>query len=555
MNGAEAIVRGLEAHGVSHVFGVCGDTSVGLYRAFAETDHDVTHILARDERGASFMADAYARLSKKPGVCEAPSGGGATYLLPGLTEANDSAVPVVAMNTTIPTRYRGRGVLTELDQDALFDPVTKWNVSIDHPDLVTRMLGQAFRKATGAPPGVSHLSLPMDVLNSQVPDPPSASVTPVHYPRFRADPSQDHITEAIDLLETSSRPVIVVGGGVHSSRAWKELRTFAEHLGIPVAQTLTSCGCIGDSPYSIGVVGENGYREYANTIVSEADAVVLLGTAVESVWTSKWSRPNDSTQSIIHVDIDPDRIGLNYQTDVAIPSDLRKTLRSLLEHTEPANFWEESDLQRRHETWMETYEPYFDSSAFPLRPERMVADTNRVLDDDAIIVSDPGTSCPYFAALYDFPTLGRNWLTPRAHGALGYTIPGVIGAHYARPTAQIVGFTGDGSFGTSVGDLETIAREDIPVTIVVVNNTAFSWIEAGQRSYADYSFGVDFSEMNYADIARGFGITAYRVEEANRYESVLQDAVHTESPVLIDLPVEPLPNLEHTPVDWLEPDD
>lgn len=555
MKGTEAVVRGLEANGVSHVFGVCGDTSVGLYRAFAELEHDITHVLARDERGASFMADAYARLSNKPGVCEAPSGGGATYLLPGLTEANDSSIPVVSMNTTIPTRYRGRGVLTELDQESLFDPVTKWSISVDHPELLSRMLGQAFNKATSAPLGVTHLALPMDVLNSAVPDSAITETSPVTYPRFRVDPDEDAIDDAVTVLDSSSQPVIVVGGGVHSARAWRELREFAERLGIPVAQTLTSCGCIGDSPYSIGVVGENGYRDYANTIVGEADVVLLFGTAVESVWTSKWSRPDDATQSIIHVDIDPDRIDLNYHTDVSILGDLRKTITALTTETEQTTYWEPQELRRRHEAWLEPYQSHFDSSAFPLRPERMVADTQRVLDDDAIIVSDPGTSCPYFAALYEFPTVGRNWVTPRAHGALGYTIPGVIGAHYARPDAQIVGFTGDGSFGTSVGDLETMAREDLPLTIVVVNNSAFSWIEAGQQSYAEYSFGVDFSEMNYADIARGFGVAAERIESPDEFEPVLDEAVRTDSPVLIDLPVEPLPNLEHTPVDWLEPDE
>jgi acetolactate synthase-1/2/3 large subunit len=417
------------------------------------------------------------------------------------------------------------------------------------------MLGQAFRKATAAPLGVTHLSLPMDVLDSTVPEPATTEISSSVYPRFRVDPEEEAVHDALGLLESSSAPVIVVGGGVHSSRAWNELREFAEHLGIPVAQTLTSCGCIGDSPYSIGVVGENGYRDYANTIVGEADVVLLFGTAVESVWTSKWARPDDATQAIIHVDINPDRIGLNYQTDVSILGDLRKTLVALMDGLEERTYWESTDLDRRHQLWLETYKPHFTSSVFPLRPERMVADTQHVLDDDAIIVSDPGTSCPYFAALYDFPTVGRNWLTPRAHGALGYTIPGVIGAHYARPDTQIIGFTGDGSFGTSVGDLETMARENLPVTIVVVNNAAFSWIEAGQQSYAEYSFGVDFSPMNYADIARGFGLSAHRIESPAEYETALAQAVTSDSPVLIDLPVEPLPNLDHTPVDWLEPDE
>ena len=166
-DGATQLVRSLAAHDVEHVFGVCGDTSIGLYSVFDELDTDVEHLLMRDERGASFAADAYARFSGKPGVCEGPSGGGATYLLPGLAEANDSFVPVVGLNTTIPVRYRGRGLLTEFDQAALFETVTKWNASVDHPEQVPRKVREAFRQATAGRPGAVHLSFPMDTLSGE----------------------------------------------------------------------------------------------------------------------------------------------------------------------------------------------------------------------------------------------------------------------------------------------------------------------------------------------------------------------------------------------------
>lgn len=554
-DGAETVVRTLEAHDVEHVFGVCGDTSIGLYRTLAELDHDLEHVLARDERGAAYMADAYARLSGKPGVCEAPSGGGATYLIPGLAESNDSSVPVVGLNTTIPVRYRGRGVLTELDQKSLFDTVTKWNASVDHPDLVSRMLRRAFRQSTTGRPGATHLSFPMDVLDGETGERIYGDEETSRYPAYRPPPNPAAVERAAAVLEESDRPVIVAGGGVHSSRAWTEVRDLAEHAGVPVAETLTSAGCVGDSPYSIGVVGENGSREYANEIVGEADALFLLGTAVESVWTYKWSAPPDGTTTIVHADIAPESIGKNYETDVALPGDLRETVRALLNRVPSGEKWDAADLAARHRAWREPYDEVATSDEFPLRPERMVAGASEVLEDDAVIVSDPGTSCPYFAALYPFSRAGRHWVTPRAHGALGYTIPAVVGAHYARPESQVVGFTGDGSFGTSAGDLETIARLDLPVTVVIVNNEAFSWIEAGQRSFADFSFGVDFDGLDYAAIAEEFGLTGFRVEAADEYEDALRAAVELDGPALVDLPTQPLPGLEGTPVDWLEPED
>lgn len=446
-------------------------------------------------------------------------------------------------------------MLTELNQEQLFETSTKWNTVIDHPDQVSRMLRQVFRQATTGKPGATHLSLPIDVLNDTTDERVYGDDGTATYPPYRPQPETEAIDRAMEFIERSDRPVIVAGGGIHSLRAWNAVRTFAEQSRIPVAQTLTSAGCLGDSPYSIGVVGENGGRKYADEILQEADTVLLFGTAAESVWTYKWSQPRDEEQRIIHVDIDPSSIGLNFETDVGLAGDLRDTVTALRERLGDDEKWSSDVLAARHREWIAPYEEEFLSEEFPIRPERMVAGASQVLDDDAVLISDPGTSCPYFAALYPFPTTGRNWVTPRAHGALGYTIPATIGAQYARPNDQIVGFTGDGSFGTSVGDLETIARLDLPVTIIIVNNASFSWIEAGQRNYADFSFGVDFEELNYARIAEEFGFTGFRVETADGYEEKLKQAVELDGPALVDLPTRPLPTLENTPVDWLEPED
>lgn len=553
MDGAEATIRQLEAQDVECVFGVCGDTSVGLYKAFATLDHDLTHVLARDERSAAYMADAYARLSGKPGIVEGPSGGGATYPLPGLAESTGSSIPVIALNTTIPVRYRGRGVLTELDQGALVDPITTWHASVDHPDLVARHLRQAFRHATTGRPGATHLSLPMDVLASETDAPILADPDTSSCPAYRPQPDPARVEAAAALIDEADKPVIVAGGGVHTSRAWIEVATFANQFGIPVAQTLTGRGCIGDGPFSIGVVGENGYREYANEIIGSADVVLLFGTAVESVWTEKWSNPAEGECAFVHIDVDPASIGRNYQPAVSIPADLRETVVALLDAVDREPAWAAESLNSLYQDWVKPYADRFDSDAFPVRPERMVADTQRILGDDAIILSDPGTACPYFAALYEFPRAGLQWITPRAHGALGYAIPGAIGAQVATPDSTVVAFTGDGSFGTVAGELETIARLNLPVTIVVVSNDAFSWIEAGQRGYADFSFGVDFKAVDHAAVAEAYGISGISVEDADGFTSALNEATSTREPYLIDLPVTPIATLDDVPVDWLAP--
>jgi acetolactate synthase-1/2/3 large subunit len=554
-NGAEKLVSTLVAHDVECVFGVCGDTSVDLYRAFSEAD-ELTHVLARDERSASYMADAYARLRGRPGVCEGPSGGGATYLLPGISEANESCVPVVSLNTSIPVRYRDRGVLTELDQKALYGSVTKWNTSVDHPEQIPRMVRQAFREATTGRPGATHLSVPMNALNEETDAAAYGDENATRYPPYRPAPEQRRLEEAASVLEASDRPVVVAGGGIHSSRAWTEVRDFAERVGLPVAQTLTSAGCIGDSPYSVGVVGENGSREYANEIVREADTLVLLGTAVESVWTEKWSQPADGEASIVHADIDPASIGTNYETDVALPGDLRTTVERLDELVgEVGPKWDAETLRDRHDEWLDAFDDAFEADDVPLRPERVVADVAAVLDDDAVLVSDPGTPTPYFASLYPFSKPGRHWVVNRAHGELGYALPGAVGAAFACPDQQVVALTGDGSFGIAAGELETYSRLDLPVTVVVFNNNAFSWIEAGQQNYSSFSFGVEFSSLDHAAIAEEFGLAGFRVEEAEEFETKFRAAVETDGPALVDVPTRPLPELEDVPVDWLEPEE
>jgi acetolactate synthase-1/2/3 large subunit len=555
VDGATQLLRSLEAQGVEHVFGVCGDTSIGLYHTLEGMDTGIEHLLLRDERGASFAADAYARVSGSPGVCEGPSGGGATYLLPGLAEAEDSCVPVVGLNTTIPVRYRGRGVLTELDQASLFDPVTKWNASVDSSEQVPRKVREAFRQATAGRPGATHLSFPMDTLSGTAESEVYTDERATTCPADRTPPAPEAVQDALTVLAESERPVIVAGGGVHTSGAWEELRTFAETAGVPVGQTLTSVGCVGDSPYSVGVVGENGYREYADEMVENADSLFLVGTAAESVWTEKWSHPPDRRKRIVHVDISPESIGKNYETEVAIAADLRRALEELLDAFDGERAWEAAGIRERHEEWIQPFAAEFDSEEFPLRPERMVAGANDVLDDTAIIVSDPGTSCPYFAALYEFSEPGRHWITPRAHGALGYALPGIIGAHFAAPDRQVVGFTGDGSAGMSLGELESLSRNDVDATLVVVNNGAYSWIEAGQRNFDDFSFAVDFASTDYAAVAEEFDVAGYRVESADEYRETLADAVAHEGPSLVDLPTRPLPTIDNVPVGWLEPDE
>src|SRR6266851_7062116 len=240
MSGAEALVRMLQLFGVKHIFGLCGDTSLPFYDALYRLDHGITHILTRDERSAAYMADGYARVTGRVGVCEGPSGGGATYILPGVVEANESSIPILAVTTDISVAARGRYTLTELDQNALFRPLTKWNRVVDRAEDIPKTVRAAFTQMTSGRPGAAHIGLPYDVQRGEIDEAelwsdPGLGV----YPSRRFAPDQAAIAAASELLRAAKNPLFIVGGGVIIASAGAELQAVAEWLGAPVASTVS----------------------------------------------------------------------------------------------------------------------------------------------------------------------------------------------------------------------------------------------------------------------------------------------------------------------------
>jgi acetolactate synthase I/II/III large subunit len=276
LSGAEAFVRMLQRHGVRHVFGLCGDTSLPLYDALYRLDHGITHVLTRDERSAAYMAYAYARVTGRVGVCEGPSGGGATYILPGVVEANESSIPVLAVTTDIAVGARGRYVLTELDQQALFRPLTKSTRVIDRADQIPGAVRAAFRRMTSGRPGAAHLGLPFDVQRDPVHEAAvHADATLATYPARRAAPDPAAVEAAAKAILSAERPLLLCGGGPVIAGAQAELGALADLLDAPVATAISGQGSIAeDHPLALGVVGSNGGTAETRAVVDQADLVV-----------------------------------------------------------------------------------------------------------------------------------------------------------------------------------------------------------------------------------------------------------------------------------------
>jgi acetolactate synthase-1/2/3 large subunit len=558
MRGSEAAVETLDRLGVEVIFGLCGDTTLPLYEALHDLDHGMRHILTRDERSASFMADAYARLGGKVGVCEAPSGGGAMYVLPGVAEANGSSVPLVCLTSDIDRKDVGRGTLTELDQSALFRPVTRWTHMPAAASEIPRTLRRAFSSATSGAMGAVHVGLSFDV---QMGDAGSQGIVADSraslYPRDRVAPDGDDVRSAAVILGEARRPVLLAGAGVIRSEAWTALTELAHHLGAPVATSISGKGSVAEyDPYSLGVVGSNGGLPYRHEILRRADVLLVVGCSLGSVTTEKWTLPEKGKARILQIDIDAERLGIDYEVEVGMVADARRGLEALLEECQrtasgSGGRTDPEEIERGRRAHCESVAE-FHSDETPIRPERFLSELLKHLKEKTVLCVDPGTGCPYLSAYYRLPQAGRWFVSPRAHGALGYALPAVVGASFARPDAsRVIGIMGDGSFGISCGELETLARLSLPLTLVVFNNAGYGWIKAGQKARGRKYYSVDFSDSDHAAIARAFGLAARRVENPRDLAAALEESLASKGPFLLDVVVQPLHEAKAPVSKWI----
>ena len=560
INGAEALVRMLQHFKVRHVFGLCGDTSLPLYDAFARLDHGITHVLTRDERSAAYMADGYARISGRPGVCEGPSGGGATYILPGVVEANESSIPVLAITTDIATASRGRYTLTELDQQNLFRPLTKWAGVANSAADIPRLMRTAFTAMCSGRTGAAHLSLPFDAQNGAVEaDELWGDAELATFPARRSGADPHDVERAVALLTSSANKLFVVGGGVVLSGAERELTELAELLNAGVATTISGQGSLPEThPLCAGVVGSNGGTRWTRALVEMADLVVFVGCRAGSVTTERRRFPAPGRATVLHIDIDPAVIGANYPTGLGLVGDCRVVLRQLINALGgqttfelPARLNAGAIAQAKADK-RAAFLALAHSNAAPILPERVVHDLQAVLPDDAIVVADPGTPCPYFSAYYEIRTSGRRFFSNRAHGALGYSMSAALGAWFAEPSAKVVSVMGDGSFGFTVGELETIVRVKAPITMVVISNSVYGWIKAGQKTGFDARyFSVDFNRTDHAAVAAAYGVKSWRVEDPRQLRSVFKQAVEYGGPTLVDVICQPLQDANAPVSEWV----
>jgi acetolactate synthase-1/2/3 large subunit len=486
------------------------------------------------------------------------------YSLPPVAEANASAVPVILLTIDIPLPGEGRGVITELDCARLYEPVTQMSELVKSAEKIPEVIRRAFRTATSGTPGAVHLQIPEDLLLEEVDE----SKVSLHveaecsnFPAFRTRPVAKKLDELVELLQSAARPVLVTGGGVRRSKAGPAITTLAERLNIPTVTTITGQGSVpADHPLAIGVIGDNGFHPHANLAMEEAELVVFLGSKIGSVVTVGFTFPEVTrSKRIVHVDINPEALGNNYENVLSIAGDVGAVVDDLLERIPEGgdaslrNDWVAHLNDLRSTFWVNA-SVLLERDEAPLRPERVAHELNERLAEygrPVHVLSDAGTPTPHMTRF--LKTNRQVSLTiPRAYGGLGYAIPAVVGAWYSDPTRRPIGLFGDGSLGMTVGELETLARLKVPAVLLLFTNGSFGWIKGLHKLRGDREpMSVDFTTPDGKAIGEAFGIRSWCVETPDELATALERAFAADGPSLIDVRVESIADRVPPVYSWL----
>ncbi len=540
MTGARFLAETLREYGVTHVFFV----PAIIRRALVEMeDVGIKRIISHGEKSAAYMADAYARVTGKPGLCFAQSVGAAN-LAAGLQDAYLGVSPVIAITGHRPPMHRHRNSYQEIEHSKPFASVTKYSAEVETVEQLPHLLRQAFREVTTGQTLPAHLDfsgISGDVITDGMLDTEVIVEEPfTQRPAFRPAPEPERVREAARILSQAERPVIVAGGGVTASGAEAEVLRLAEMLNIPVATALNAKGCIPENhPLSVGVVGSYS-RWSANRVVSEADLVLFIGSHTGSQVTLDWRIPAVGTP-VIQIDLDASELGRSYSAAYGLQGDAKRTLEAMIDVLEPTggNATWVSRAQEHVQNWRDEHEPVLTSDAVPIRPERLCQELTDFLPSDAVLLADTGHAGIWTGSMVDLNHPGQSYL--RAAGSLGWGLPAALGAKCGVPDRPVVCWTGDGGMWYHIGELETAVRYGINAVIVVHNNGGLNQDRRGDEAAYEGREGGNpgelwrFTDTNFAQIAESMGALGIRVTDPNQINSALDQAVSANRPTVVDI--------------------
>jgi acetolactate synthase-1/2/3 large subunit len=526
---AELIVECLENEGVTHVFGIPGEENIRLVDALSKSSID--YVLTRHEQGASFMAEVYGRLTGRAGVCSATLGPGAINLLLGVADATTNSTPVLALSAQVGMQRNYKESHQSVDLVSMFTPVTKWSALIATPGAVPEMVRKAFKLAQTERPGAVYLAVPEDVEEADAPA--GGFPLPINMPR-PDDPAAAQIARAAEILQGARNPVLLAGHGAVRGEAAAAVRRFAESLGMPVATTFHGKGVMPDDhPLALGAVGFMRH-DYVNFGFDQADVIVAAGYELQEFDPVRIN-PRGETR-IIHIHRFPAEVDVHYDVAVGLQADIGRCLDALAAAVtldEPYS----SGSERIRDLLAEELDRGRVDDSFPLTPARIVADTRQALRRNDIVLVDTGALKMWMARLY--PTYEPNTcLISNGLSTMGWTVPGGIAAKIARPGANILVATGDGSFLMNSQEIETALRVGTPMVILVWVDDAYGLISWKMDLEIGHNVDTRFANPDFIAYAESFGATGYRITSAAELLPTLQRALSDATVSVIACPVD-----------------
>jgi acetolactate synthase-1/2/3 large subunit len=538
ISGARALMKALEKQGVKEIFGLPGGANLPMYDELYKSN--IRHILVRHEQSAAHMADGFGRVSRRAGVCFATSGPGATNIVTGLATAQADSAPMVAITGQVPTAMIGRDAFQESDIIGIANPVVKYSFQPTNPAEIPEIVKKGFYIAETGRPGAVLIDIPKDVQQNEadIPFPEEVKIRGYHP---WTDPDMVAIEKAIKLLLSSSKPIILAGGGVIISSAFAELQSIAELLMIPVVTTFKGKGAFPENhPLSLGPIGMHGHAE-ANKIMTEADCVLAIGTRFSDRSVGRFDE-FEKNLKIIHLDVDPAEIGKNQTTSVAVVGDVKASLRIFLKllvlkalKKSEQNVWLKHVTEVK-EYWRENLKIH----PGELGAARILRKLREVLPHESIVTTEVGQHQMWASLFYDVIHPGT-FFSSTGLGTMGWGFPASIGAKAARPDLPVVDIAGDGSFNMTENSLATSVLDNLPVIVFLVNNYSLGMVAQWQRTFYDRRMiGVDQKRCpDYVKLAESYGAQGIRVGNLEELGQAIKSGLKSDVATVIDIPIDP----------------